>query len=108
MVFLPSKFDLINWDAIIQLLPSQRPSVCGWSADTNLATGLQPKLKDNEEVAAVKLSRQAIVSGVTTGNQTSKHLKGRLGPRVSNSFGSHTLGRLSVTVLARTLLAGCQ
>ena len=48
MVFLPSKFDLINWDAIIQLLPSRRPSVCGWSADTNLATGLQPKLKDNE------------------------------------------------------------
>ena len=39
---------------------------------------------------------------------SSKHLKGRLGPRVSNSFGSHTLGRLSVTVLARTLLAGCQ
>ena len=29
----------------------------------------------------------------------SKHLKGRLGPRVSNSFGSHPLGRLSVTVL---------
>ena len=48
MVFLPSIFDLFNCDAKIQLLPSQRPSVCGWSADTNLATGLQPKLKDNE------------------------------------------------------------
>ena len=71
MVFLLSIFDLVNWDAIILLLPSQPPSVCGWPADTNLATGLQPKLKDNEQVAAVELSRQAFVCGVRADDKTS-------------------------------------
>ena len=38
----------------------------------------------------------------------SKHLKGHSAPRVSDVFGSHPLGKLSVTYLDHTLLASCQ
>ena len=45
---------------------------------------------------------------VKTASKASKHLKARSGPRVSDSFCSHPLGSLWVTVLARNLLAACE